>query len=63
MVKPIGFLRETYSELKLVVWPTRKEVIRLTLIVITLSVLVGLYIGGIDFIFAKAMELILSMIK
>ncbi len=60
MVKPTAFLRETYSELKLVVWPTRKDVIRLTLIVIILSVLVGLYIGGVDFIFAKTMEFILN---
>ncbi len=59
MVKPAAFLNETYTELKQVVWPTRKEVVRLTLIVITLSVLVGIYIGGLDFIFAKIMEFIL----
>ncbi len=63
MVKPVAFLNETYSELKLVVWPTRKEIIRLTLIVITLSVFVGLYIGGVDFIFAKTMEFVLSAIR
>jgi preprotein translocase subunit SecE len=59
MAPAVKFVRETYDELKQVVWPSRKEVIRLTLIVIFLSVLMGLYIGGLDWVFAKAMELIL----
>lgn len=60
MTTPANFLRETYDELKKVVWPTRQEVIRLTVIVIIISVLVGLYIGAIDFVFTKATELILQ---
>lgn len=59
MTTPVNFLRETYDELKKVVWPTRQEVIRLTVIVIIISVIVGLYIGGIDFIFTKITELLL----
>ena len=60
MATPVGFIRETYTELKQVVWPSRKEVIRLTGIVLFLSVLVGLYIAGLDWIFAKLMEIILK---
>lgn len=60
MTSPVGFLRETHDELKKVVWPTRNEVTRLTLIVLTISVLVGLYIGGLDFIFTKITELIVK---
>lgn len=59
MSKPVVFLQETYAELKKVVWPTRQDIIRLTLIVIFISVIMGLYIGGLDFIFAKIMEFIL----
>jgi preprotein translocase subunit SecE len=59
MVKPVTFLQETYAELKKVVWPTRNDIIRLTAIVIILSVLMGLYIGGLDFLFTKVMEFIL----
>lgn len=59
MVKPVIFLQETYAELKKVVWPTRSDVIRLTAIVLFLSVVMGLYIGGLDYIFTKAMEFIL----
>jgi preprotein translocase subunit SecE len=60
MVKPVTFLQETYAELKKVVWPTRNDIFRLTAIVILLSVLMGLYIGGLDLLFSKIMELLLG---
>jgi len=60
MTTPVVFLRETYDEIKKVVWPTRNEVIRLTLVVITISILTGLYIGGLDYIFTKITELIVK---
>ena len=60
MTTPVVFLRETYDELKKVVWPTRSEVLRLTVVVITISVIIGLYIGGIDYVFTKLTELILK---
>lgn len=59
MVTPITFLRETYDELKKVKWPTRDEIIRLTLVVIFISFAIGLYIGGIDFILTKLMGVLL----
>lgn len=49
MTSPITFLRQTYDELRKVVWPTRKEVIRLTTVVIFISLVIGLYIGGLDY--------------
>lgn len=59
MTQPVKFFREIYDELKLVVWPTRAEIIRLTTIVIILSVIMGLYIGGLDYIFTQGVELLL----
>ena len=60
MATPVTFLQETYEELKKVTWPTRPEVIRLTFIVITISVIVGLYIGALDYIFVWITELLLQ---
>ena len=60
MTSPIAYLNETYDELKKVVWPTRAEVIRLTSVVIIISVAVGVYIGGLDFLFTKLMSTILK---
>ncbi len=60
MVKPIVFFREVQDELKKVVWPKQNEVIKLTLAVILISLLVGLFIGGADLLFTKIMELIIK---
>jgi preprotein translocase subunit SecE len=45
------FMREVRSELKKVTWPTRQETFKLTTVVIVLSVIVAVYIGGLDAMF------------
>jgi preprotein translocase subunit SecE len=45
-----GFLRESKAELKKVSWPTRKQVWYSTLIVVALTIVVGVYLGVVDFI-------------
>ncbi len=57
---PVTFLQQVKVELSKVVWPTRAETIRLTTVVIGVSVAVGLIIGGLDVVFTKMMELILQ---
>ena len=47
------FIGETISELKKVVWLTRREVIYLTTIVLIVAVIAGLVLGAIDFGFAR----------
>jgi preprotein translocase subunit SecE len=53
-VAPGKFIREVVSELKKVTWPTREETVKLTVIVIVISILVGAFIGGLDSIFLRA---------
>jgi len=60
MVSPITFLKETQDELKKVTWPKQQEVVRLTIVVIVISIAVGLFIGALDFIFAKVIETIVK---
>jgi preprotein translocase subunit SecE len=55
---PVIFLKEVRDELKKVVWPTRDEIIRLTGVVILVSLVVGIFLGGTDFILTKLIELI-----
>ncbi|MEK7186018.1 MAG: preprotein translocase subunit SecE [Patescibacteria group bacterium] len=57
---PVTFLQEVQEELKKVVWPTREEVIRLTIVVLFVSVVVGLFLGGLDAILVKLFEVFLS---
>ena len=45
------YLVESWAELKKVAWPTRETVIRLTLMVVAVSVVIGVYIYVLDRIF------------
>jgi len=59
---PVGsYLREVRSELRKTVWPSREEATKLTLVVIGLSIIVGLYLGLLDLIFSQVVRLILSV--
>jgi len=44
----IRFLRETYDELRKVVWPTPQELYRFTLVVIVTVVVIAAFIGAVD---------------
>jgi preprotein translocase SecE subunit len=56
---PTVFVREVGAELKKVKWPTREEVIRLTVAVLIISAFVGVFLGGVDLLLTKLMEIIL----
>lgn len=60
MTSPVTFLTEVRDELKKVTWPNQKEVTRLTITVILISLIVGLYIGGLDFILTKITEMLIK---
>ena len=46
------WVRDVRSELRKVVWPTREEAIKLTTVVVVLSVIVGFFLGMVDAIFS-----------
>lgn len=50
-VSPVRFFREATTELKKVSWPTRETTIKLTLVVIFVSLIIGLFVGGLDIVF------------
>ena len=56
----LKFLSEVKLEVSKVTWPKRESVVRLTLIVILVSGILGGYVGGLDFIFTKALALVVS---
>ncbi|HSD98823.1 MAG TPA: preprotein translocase subunit SecE [Patescibacteria group bacterium] len=60
MTTPVTFLQQVYSELRKVTWPTRQEVVRLTATVILISLVVGVFIGGLDFIFTSLLQLVVK---
>ena len=56
---PLTYVKESRAELGKVIWPTRRETIRLTIVVVLVSILVGAYIAGLDALFAKIAEKVL----
>lgn len=50
------FIRETWAEIQKVIWPDRETTRNLTLLVIALSLVLGLLLGGIDFILFELFE-------
>ena len=53
---PIDYIKESKAEFDKVIWPTPKQTIRLTLLVILISFIVGVYVGGLDALFATLTE-------
>ena len=56
----IGFFGEVKNELSKVTWPTRTEVIRLTLIVFAVSAIIAAYVGGIDYVFTRVLAAVIT---
>ncbi|WGE31651.1 preprotein translocase subunit SecE [Actinobacillus genomosp. 2] len=46
--KAIGFIKESRTELRKIIWPTRPEATQTTLIVLAMCVVVSLVLWGID---------------
>ena len=50
---PVRFIREVIAELKKVTWPTRQDTIKLTIMVIIVSIGIGVFVGGLDILFVN----------
>lgn len=55
--------RETRSELRKVVWPSREETFRLTVVVVLISVVIGLILFVSDSIFLSLYTLLVNSIS
>ena len=53
-----GYFNGVLEELQKVTWPTRQDTIKLTAIVLIISLIIGAYIGIIDVLLTLALEAI-----
>jgi preprotein translocase subunit SecE len=52
--KPVRFVRESVSELRKVLWPSRNELVTYSIVVIIFMVILTAIVAGLDVGFAKA---------
>ncbi|MGB4222072.1 MAG: preprotein translocase subunit SecE, partial [Smithellaceae bacterium] len=58
--RALQFLTQARAELKKVTWPTRKQTLASTAVVMVVVLIVAVYLGVVDFILAKAVKAILG---
>ena len=50
------WFRDVMSELRKVTWPTRQETINLTIVVLVVAAALGIFLGGLDYVFNWIIE-------
>jgi preprotein translocase subunit SecE len=58
--KIIQFIKEAKIELKKVTWPTPKQTLASTAVVIIIVFIVAIYLGIVDFVLAKLVKFVLG---
>ena len=60
MNKLVNYLQGSKEELSKVVWPSRQTTVNHTIMVIGVSIAVALFLGLVDLILSKGIELIIQ---
>jgi preprotein translocase subunit SecE len=55
----VRYFKETRTEVRKVVWPTRRQATNLTLIVLGVTMAMSVFLGVLDYVFQRALDLIL----
>ena len=55
MQKVLQFLKEVKTEFNNITWPKKEALIQLTIVVISISVIISLILGGIDYILTQSL--------
>lgn len=57
MGKVIQFFKDSYGELRKVVWPSRENVVASTKVVIVSTIIVSVFLGLVDFLLVRGIDL------
>lgn len=59
-MKPLEYIKDTKVELSHVSWPTRRQALAFTALVIGISLAFAVYLGLADFLFSRVVEWVIS---
>ena len=58
LAKPVNFINEVRSELSKVSWSTRKELLASTVLVITVTLIMTVFIGIVDLVLSRFLSVV-----
>ena len=56
------FFRDVRVEMSKVTWPTRKDLIQSTIVVVVAVIIASVYTGALDFVFSRIVDAVLKLI-
>lgn len=56
------YFKETRAEVRKVSWPTRQEALRLTLVVLAVTISMAIILGVLDYVFSQLMGFVVTLI-
>ncbi|MGD9940835.1 MAG: preprotein translocase subunit SecE [Clostridia bacterium] len=57
MNKIVQFFKDSYGELKKVVWPSRENVVASTKVVVVSTLMVAVFLGLVDYLLVRGIDL------
>ena len=61
--KAIGFLTEVRAEVKKVTWPSRREAMGGTAVVVFVVLVMAMFLGIVDAILSKAVQALINILR
>ena len=58
----LNYLKATRAEVRKVNWPTRQEALRLTMVVLAVTIFMALILGALDYLFAQLIGFIIRSV-
>lgn len=59
----VRYIKDSYAEMRKVTWPTREETIKLTIVVILISISVAAFLGLLDYMFSLGVKRIITELR
>lgn len=59
----VEFLQASWHEREKISWPTRAEVLNLTVVVIVSTIIVALYLGSVDYVLAQSVQALINLTR
>ena len=60
MKKLLKYIKDSMIEMKKVTWPSRKEALNYTVLIVIITIAVAIFLGSLDFIFSKILEIVVN---